>query len=59
MNPFKPGDVVEIAINEPECKRPPRLAVITYSNGPTINAQYVDDGKTFYGSYIYAKLPSG
>lgn len=57
MNPFKPGDVVIIEINERELKRPPRLAVVTHSNGPVINAEYVDDGKKFYGSYIYASFP--
>ena len=58
MNPFQPGDVVEIAINEPECKMLPRLAVIKRSIGPIIDAEYIDGG-TFYGSYIYAKLPPG
>ena len=59
MNPFRVGDVVVIEINDPGCKRPPRLAVITHSNGPIINAEYVDAAKPekFYGSYIYASFP--
>lgn len=60
MNPFKPGDVVVIEINEPECKRPPRLAVIKRSIGPVIDAEYVEgEPKLFLGSYTYAKLPPG
>lgn len=59
MNPFSAGDVVVIEINDPQCKRPPRLAVITRTHGPVIHAEYVDAAKPeyFYGSYIYASFP--
>ena len=56
MNPFRVGDVVEIELKEKML--PPRLAVITRSIGPVIEAEYIDGGK-FFGSYIYAKLPPG
>lgn len=59
MNPFSVGDRVVIAINDPGCKRPPRLADITHSSGPVIHADFVDAQKPekFYGSYIYASFP--
>lgn len=57
MNPFKAGDVVEITINEKDCHRPPRLAVVTFSLGPLIEAEYVEGADKYFGSYIYARLP--
>lgn len=59
MNPYSPGDVVVISINDPQCKRPERLAVIKRVHGPIIEAEYVDAAEPdkFLGSYVYAKLP--
>ena len=59
MNPFKVGDVVIIEINEPDCKKLPRKAVVSKVHGPVIAAKYLDGNEptTFLGSYIYLKLP--
>lgn len=61
MNPFQVGDIVIVEINDPDCIRPPRLAVVTFVQGPVVHADYSDGRRpgAFRGSYQYLSFPPG